>query len=149
MTVVTPIAGTPASATQAIINMWRAVGSKICTLSPAEHDTAVAEASHLPHVLASAAAAALGDGGLPLAASGFRDTTRVAAGSVDLWTQILLENRDAVAALIADTARSLDQLATALRTGERAVVSTWLERARSGRRRFDEQRQTGLRDHEG
>ena len=60
MTILTPLAETPAEPVALVEKMWRAVGSRLCRFSPADHDRAVAEASHLPHVLAAAAACQLG-----------------------------------------------------------------------------------------
>ncbi len=70
-------------------------------LSPEKHDQMVAAVSHIPHLLAAALVNhAVSFGDLALAAGGFRDTTRVASGSPELWTEILLANRDAVAAQV-------------------------------------------------
>lgn len=137
LTLVTPIAGTPPAAVAAVEALWRAVGSRVLRIAPDAHDRAVVAASHLPHVLAAAAAAALDGEALPLAASGFRDTTRVAAGSPALWAGILLANRDAVRAGIADARTRLAALDAALATGDEAVVRAWLEAGRAGRARFD------------
>ena len=96
---------------------WETLRCRITVMTPAEHDAAVAEISHLPHLAASAIALAAlgrGTGALPLAGNGFRDTTRVASGDPDMWTEILLENRHALAgplaALVSELTRSLDFL---------------------------------------
>ena len=74
-----------------------ALGMKLVHMTPEEHDTAVASVSHLPH-LASAAIVRSADriGGLDVAGSGFADTTRIAAGSPALWTDIFRHNRQAL-----------------------------------------------------
>ncbi|MFM8475260.1 MAG: prephenate dehydrogenase [Planctomycetaceae bacterium] len=74
---------------------WRSLGLSLQFLSATEHDRILALTSHLPHVLASVAAGVVTDEQLVFAGSGFRDTTRIAAGSADLWTSILLGNADA------------------------------------------------------
>ena len=61
-----------------------------------DHDLALGETSHLPHLIASALAVMISDGRLDFAASGFRDTTRIASGDPDLWAAILKANADAV-----------------------------------------------------
>jgi prephenate dehydrogenase len=91
--VVTPSELTNADATGKIERFWQAVGAKTLQMTPGEHDAAVASASHLPHLIASALAAATPEVALPLTATGWGDTTRVAAGDVELWRQILLDNR--------------------------------------------------------
>jgi prephenate dehydrogenase len=62
-------------------------------LGPKEHDQAVAVISHLPHLVASVLAGCAPATALPLAAGGWRDTTRVASGDPHLWRQILSQNR--------------------------------------------------------
>ena len=58
-----------------------------------EHDEALAATSHLPHLIASALALATPKDLLPLAASGWRDTTRIAGGDPELWRAIFDANR--------------------------------------------------------
>jgi prephenate dehydrogenase len=65
-------------------------------MSPKDHDRSVAAISHVPHVIASALAAATPAEELPLASTGWLDTTRIASGDPDLWRQILVENRGGV-----------------------------------------------------
>lgn len=138
MTILTPLTDTPAEPLALVEKLWRAVGSRLCRFSPADHDRAVAEASHLPHVLASTAASQLGAAAAPLAATGFRDTTRIAGGNVDLWSDILLHNREAVSAGLAATRERLEHLEQALAAGDEIAVRTWLEAGRAGRQRFEQ-----------
>jgi prephenate dehydrogenase len=97
----------------------------VLSLDPARHDQLLALTSHLPQVLSStlmgfAADMAESAGGLPIvAAGGFRDMTRIAASSPDLWVDILKENRWAVL----DVLRRFEE---ALRTGrERVEAGDW------------------------
>ncbi len=80
--------------------MAEAVGSYVVTLDPQAHDRAVAAISHLPYLAAAGLVNALSAGNDPLAwalaASGFRDTTRVAASDVQMMLDILMTNRAAV-----------------------------------------------------
>ncbi|HVV99196.1 MAG TPA: prephenate dehydrogenase [Planctomycetaceae bacterium] len=94
--VVTPVETTPRPALDRTIAFWQRVGMRVIEMSPGDHDAAVAETSHLPHLVASALAATLSESRRDLAASGFRDTTRIAAGDPQLWTTILLQNAEAV-----------------------------------------------------
>jgi prephenate dehydrogenase len=90
-------APTPAAAQLA--TFWQRLGCRVLSTDPENHDHWVASISHLPHVAAAAIThAAIGrqEDYLPGAAGGFRDTTRIASGDATLWTEILLENRDAV-----------------------------------------------------
>lgn len=95
-TVVTPTTATPAHVTNYVAEFWRALGSKVVVASPDDHDRLLAESSHLPHLLASALANTLSGEAAPFAATGFRDTTRIAAGDPGLWEAIFRANRPAV-----------------------------------------------------
>jgi prephenate dehydrogenase len=116
--------------------LWQLAGCRVVKLSPAEHDRAAAVASHVPHV----AAAALVDlvGGEPrtyqaLCASGFRDTTRIAAGSPDLWSAILTENATAVAAALEKFEQILENYRTAIRSADREAITRMLREAADNR----------------
>ena len=91
--VVTPSDDTNAAAADTIERFWQALGAQTVRVAPLVHDVAIAATSHLPHLVASALAAATPANDLPLAAAGWSDTTRIAAGDVELWRQILLDNR--------------------------------------------------------
>ena len=138
MTVLTPLPATPEPAIALVDRMWSAIGARRCRLAPNVHDRAVAEASHLPHVLAATTAAGLGANGTPLAASGFRDTTRIAGASPELWSDILLHNRDAVLAGLSSASGRLQALSGALERGDAAAVTAWLEVGRAGRQRYEQ-----------
>lgn len=99
----TPDAETDIHVFRRLHTLLTAIGARVISVEPTEHDAAVAIVSHVPHVAASSlvalAARHAGDNGelLRLAAGGFKDTTRVASGSPELWTGICLDNADAVA----------------------------------------------------
>ncbi|MFN9720048.1 MAG: prephenate dehydrogenase [Planctomycetota bacterium] len=75
-----------------VIRFWQAVGCNVQTMSPAEHDRILALTSHLPHIMASVSASCVPSELLAFAGTGYRDTTRIAAGSASLWASILIEN---------------------------------------------------------
>ncbi|QDV22478.1 prephenate dehydrogenase [Aureliella helgolandensis] len=118
LTVVTPMAQTPEAAIQQTEALWQAMGSRTARMTPEQHDEAVARTSHLPHLVASALAAATPDAVLPLAASGWRDTTRVAAGNVEMWRQIVTENHGPVLEALNDFSGQLQQWIAALESGD-------------------------------
>ncbi len=112
---VTPHPGSAADAVHAVAAVARATGAAVVTMSPEEHDLAVARVSHLPHVLAVLTAAQLGAAPathLALAGQGLRDVTRVAAGDPQLWRQILAANASAVRDLLRGVRDDLDRLLT-------------------------------------
>lgn len=96
--VITPFPASPAGELARLRQFWEGVGMRVLELSPETHDRALAQTSHLPHVVAAVLAATLEPEYAPLAATGFRDTTRIAGGDPDLWVAILLANADAVQA---------------------------------------------------
>jgi prephenate dehydrogenase len=92
-TVITPTQDTRPEAAAKIEAFWQGLGSRVVRMTPQEHDIAIAATSHLPHLVASALAAATPDDLLPLTATGWGDTTRIASGDIELWQQIFLDNR--------------------------------------------------------
>jgi len=98
----------------------------------------VALISHLPHLVAAAlvntvAASHRSGRALPLAAGGFRDTTRIASGPPAVWRDIFLSNRRALSAALEAFQEQLDLLARAVRDGEAGEVADLLTRARAAR----------------
>jgi prephenate dehydrogenase len=131
--VLTPTAATPGPATAQVRAFWAALGARVVERDPAEHDAEVAWVSHLPHALAFAYGASLA--GAPgaafaLAAGGFRDFTRIAGSDPELWADILVANRKALAGPLAAAARSLARLAEALEAGDLDSVHRLLAAAR-------------------
>ena len=113
--VLTPIAETSTQSVDRVAAMWQACGARVTTLEAARHDAIFAAVSHLPHMLAFvlvAELAARSDAAACFehAASGFRDFTRIAAGSPEMWRDIALANR---VALLAEMDRYAEQLAQA------------------------------------
>jgi cyclohexadieny/prephenate dehydrogenase len=93
LVVVTPDADAPDDALSAIEKFWSALGANVRVMDADEHDRALALTSHLPHLLSSALAGILPSELQSLTATGFRDTTRLAAGQPSLWSAIFLANR--------------------------------------------------------
>lgn len=125
-TVVTPIASTEEFLVQATWDLWESVGSNVVQMSPAEHDSAVAVTSHLPHIVAAALAAGTADSLLPLVASGWKDTTRVAAGNVEMWLQIIDENRKPILDALSNFENSFGEWSRAIRDGDRTKLESLL-----------------------
>ena len=138
--VLCPSEDTPADVYSALHHLVTSIGARAIAVSPDAHDRAVAAISHVPHVAASAltnlAAARVDDGEdvLRLAAGGFKDMTRIAAGSPELWTGICLDNRDAVIAALVDLSAQLEGFAALLASGDRPGLRDWLDRAAQVRR---------------
>lgn len=119
--VVTPTVETDQAVVDLVTEVARRVGSAVSTLTPEDHDAAVAAVSHVPQVAASLVAArleAIPDTAVALAGQGLRDVTRIAASDPHLWTQILAGNATAVREVLAGVADDLRDLLNALETLE-------------------------------
>ena len=96
----TPTGETDPEALAAVEDAVRRMGAAPVRLTAERHDRLVGLVSHLPQVASTAlmatAAASTDEAAMLLAAGGFRDLTRLAAGSPELWVEILLANRDGV-----------------------------------------------------
>jgi prephenate dehydrogenase len=130
-----------------------AFGARPVAIDAATHDRLLAAVSHLPHVLANVlvaqAARALGDGEpLPRVGPSFRDATRVAGASSEIWTDIYLSNREAIADEIDLTVERLRAVADQLRAGEPGALESWNDGAREDRRRLLEADLAGGPVHE-
>lgn len=138
--ILTPTKATDPEAFRRLHTFVSSLGARVITVDPAEHDRAVAIISHVPHVTASAlvdlakAHAGEGDELLRLAAGGFKDTTRIAAGSPDLWTGICLDNADALSAGIEELRGVLGEFAERVRARDAEAIREWLARAADVRR---------------
>ncbi len=132
--VITPTRRTRKESVQAVERFWKSLGARVVRMSPDAHDEAVAVTSHVPHVVASALAAATPEAQLPLVATGWLDSTRVAAGDVELWTQILIENRDSVLSALQRYEKGLASFRAALAKGDRKRLAALL---RAGKERRD------------
>lgn len=129
-TILTPTRGTHPAAVRIVAQMWRTAGASVTYMSPAEHDRAVATTSHLPHAVAATLMRHCAEhADLSLAGKGLLDITRIASGDAEMWTQILLSNRDHLASALRATARELDRLVASLRRGDGTTIRRVLARA--------------------
>jgi prephenate dehydrogenase len=114
------------------------LGARPIVVPAPAHDAAVARISHLPHIAAVATAIAAGEApdeklAAHLASSGFRSTTRVAAGGRPLWTEVLLDNKKESLACIDALKAAIASVEDALRTGDEEALGGILEFARETR----------------
>ncbi len=127
----------PAKGASAICNLWKAVGSEVVEMSPEAHDAMLASTSHLPHMIAAALARSVADGNpaknAAFCGTGFKDTTRVASGSADMWVDIIDTNRAALETELDRFNEELQGLIKILRGGNGDDIRTWLEGATKDR----------------
>ncbi len=138
--VVSPLPRSSAEAVRTVEALGRAVGSRVIHLAPDRHDRLVAAISHLPYLLscglvAAADAVAQDDPDVwTVAASGFRDTSRLAASDVRMLLDILFTNQEPVLAMVERFQEELRALAEHLRRGDERGLAAALERIRAIRR---------------
>ncbi|MEJ7593912.1 MAG: prephenate dehydrogenase/arogenate dehydrogenase family protein [Planctomycetaceae bacterium] len=133
MCVVTPVKATQI-ATERIVAFWKSIGSTVQQMSPDEHDRVLALTSHLPHVVAAVMSGCVAAELLPFTGTGFRDTTRIAAGSASLWTSILLGNATHCVESIDAAERLLQKFREAITTGDAPTLESLLESSAQRRR---------------
>jgi prephenate dehydrogenase len=138
--VLCPLPRTSGAALETVRSLAEAAGSYVVTLDPLAHDRAVAAISHLPYLAASGLVNAVSAGNDPLAwalaASGFRDTTRVAASDVQMMLDILMTNRTAVLDWLHLYARALTSLRDALEAADEDELRARLSQAQELRSRM-------------
>ena len=127
----TPISGESPSIE--VADFWRALGMTLLPAAPEDHDRWLAFSSHLPHLAAAALVNAI-DAPRDIRATGYRDTTRIAAGSAEVWTAIVRENAGPIRDAIADLVRELTTVDSSIAEGDFDAVHEWLARAAAERR---------------
>jgi prephenate dehydrogenase len=136
--VITPTKKSPAAAVRAVEAFWQALGARTRRLTPGTHDVLVSRTSHLPHVVAAALASRVlqphaAGAQSALCATGFRDTTRIAAGSPEMWRDIALANRQNLARTLRGFIGDLEKFQQALAGADAAAVARFFETAKQRR----------------
>ncbi len=124
---------TPDAAADAVHYLWERLGARVERLDVAAHDRIVARISHLPHLIAPALVNAVDEASLPYAATGMKDTTRIAASDVRLWVDIFRDNRLNVLDALRAFGVELESIGEALERSDWAKLARCLERARDRR----------------
>jgi prephenate dehydrogenase len=136
--IVTPTAHTNPATVEQLVDLWHHLGMRPLRLTPELHDELVARCSHLPHLVAAVLAGLVLDPQYPkeqafLAATGFRDTTRVASGSPEMWRDIVLANRDQLSAAIGLYLDRLRHLQAAIERQDASALESFLRTAKDRR----------------
>lgn len=139
--VLTPESDTRADAVVTVRTLWEATGAQVETLDAAQHDRIFAAVSHLPHLAAFALVDDLAtrpdsEQFFRFAASGFRDFTRIAASSPEMWRDIALANRPALLTELDAYLAALQSLRQAVEHGDGEALLTIFSRARAARERW-------------
>jgi prephenate dehydrogenase len=131
--IVTPTKNTQTKAKDLAEKFWKSLGARVLEFDPKWHDSAVAQVSHIPHLVAAELISNVFDECLPAAGSGLRDSTRVASGSPELWTEIVYANREAIAASMLPLILGLQNLQEAIRQGDKTRLREALQYAHDQR----------------
>jgi prephenate dehydrogenase len=138
--VLTPTDSTDAEAFATVRSLLAQLDAEVFAITPDDHDALVAVVSHVPQLAATTlmdVAALRGSSHallLRLAAGGFRDMTRIAAGHPGIWPDICIANRDAIVAALDEYVAALDAVRALVEAGDRSGLLEVLERARTARR---------------
>ena len=136
--IVTPTRKTNRTALKKVERFWQSVGSCVLRLTPEIHDALAGRSSHLPHVVAATLASHVLNPAHPkqqaaLCANGFRDTTRIASGSPEMWRDIALANRQNLARSLGAFIADLQKFQRLVKKADAGAIMTFFETARKRR----------------
>jgi prephenate dehydrogenase len=137
--VLTPTADTDPVAYARVRGVVSDLGADVVAVSPERHDELVAVVSHVPHLAAATLMRMAAEGAeehaalLRMAAGGFRDMTRIAAGNPTIWPDICAENREAIVSVLDRLLASLEKVRSMVASGDREALLQALEEARTAR----------------
>ena len=137
--VLTPSANTDDGALQTLQAVLSSLGSDVITLTPQRHDVLVAVVSHVPHLTAALLMCLADDKAQDhaplqrLAAGGFRDMTRIAAGNPGIWLDICAENKQAIVEVLDEMAARLGEMRQAVSAADQQGLRDLLSQARRAR----------------
>ena len=142
--ILTPHATQSEAAKQTVTQMWQAAGARVVEMQPDRHDAIFAATSHLPHLLAYGFVdllARLDTRGeiFPNAGGGFRDFTRIASSSPEMWHDVVRANSAPVMQLLEQQIGQLNSILYQMKHGQWDELKQLFERARAARERYLEQ----------
>ena len=136
--VVTPTPKSDSMALKTTVEFWKSLNSRVMQMTPDLHDDMVCRSSHLPHVIA----AELANYVLSpihqkeqsmLCATGFRDTTRIASGSPEMWRDIVLANRKNLHRVLGVFIEDLQEFLLAVEKGDIEAINDFFNTAKQRR----------------
>jgi prephenate dehydrogenase len=147
--VLCPLPENAPEAIERVAAMWRATGALVREMTPEQHDRVFASVSHLPHVLSFALVEQIlnspdAELKFSFAAGGFRDFTRIAASSPEMWRDVCVANRAALLDELDAYTAVLARLRSAIEAADGAALEAVFARSRLARTQWQEQRAAGL-----
>ncbi len=131
--ILTPTERSDAEALNTVTDIWKSLGSQVITMDPATHDRIYGAVSHLPHVIAYAlmnTVSEIDPSYLEFCGQGFKDTTRIASSSPEMWRDICLLNRDNLIEMLSLFQKNLELFERYLGAGDSASIEKEFEKAR-------------------
>jgi prephenate dehydrogenase len=133
MCILTTTKKTNNKAVQILKSFWSKLGCSVKSMTPAEHDRIFANVSHVPHITAAALINANDNEELKFAGKGFIDTSRIASGPANIWSDVLLTN-------VKNTTKGIDKIIAELMNIQKAIkkenkqeIEQLLDKARTKR----------------
>ena len=137
--VLTPTEGTDDLGLRQLQTVLSSMGCDVVTMTPERHDALVAIVSHVPHLTAASLMCLADDRALDdapllrLAAGGFRDMTRIAAGHPEIWLDICEQNSEAIVAVLDEFSDRISHVRSLVAEADRDGLTTVLSQARRAR----------------
>ena len=136
--VLTPQTNTDRRSLTLLESLWKGLGMEIMRMSAEKHDDLVSRSSHLPHIVAAELANYVLSPALPkdqrkLCAGGFKDTSRVASGSPEMWRDIALANRKNLMQVLGVFIEDLEEFRLALEREDLRQIDSFFQSAKKRR----------------
>ncbi len=141
--ILTPTKKTDASALKKVKALWKAVGAEVVLMDPMLHDKVLGAVSHLPHVAAYSIVNTVaeikkdGNNFIAFSGGGFKDFTRIAASSPEMWRDIFLSNRENLVSIISRYQKNLEKLKKYIKDKDSKKLIKELEKAKAIRDRLN------------
>ncbi|MDR1958073.1 MAG: prephenate dehydrogenase/arogenate dehydrogenase family protein [Planctomycetaceae bacterium] len=133
LTVISPSAAARDVDIGLLVQFWQRLGSSVICTTPEEHDSILARTSHLPHLLSAILAGGLRSQDIRYTGTGFRSTTRLAAGLPAVWRDIVSSNSGAILEAVRDYEHRLRDLREIIERKDWDGLTAFLEDAKQNR----------------
>lgn len=138
--IITPTENTNEVAKEKVISIWEAIGAKVELMDPFKHDKIYAAVSHFPHIAAYAIVKTIGEidsGFIDYAGKGFRDTTRIAMSSPEIWRDISVYNKDNLINLLKIFADNIRKMEDMLQAKDANAIERFFSESRDLRKKIE------------
>lgn len=138
--IITPTENTDKSVLEKVSNLWQKIGAVVEFMSAEKHDKIYALVSHLPHLISFCmvnTVAEMDKNFIKYAGSGFKDTTRIAKSSPEVWRDIFIMNDKNILQCLEIFAKNLEEIKKMLSKKDSEGVKTFIEKAKNLRKEID------------